>query len=109
MDSNRENKNVNTRVVPARYICQELDCATPRILTKQKSQEQLTTCLELLLTPPKKMSSQVDTNYETKTQHRDITINHSETIQHIFEGKKGGTLGDTLRTSHPVEIHIETP
>ena len=47
-------QNVNSRVVPARYICQELDCATPRILTKQKSQEQLTTCLELLLTSQKK-------------------------------------------------------
>ena len=57
MDSNRENKNVNTRLVPARYICKELYCATPRIQTKQKSQEQLTTCLELLLTPPKKMAS----------------------------------------------------
>ena len=54
MDSNRENKNVNTRIVPARYICQELDCATPRMQTKQKSQEQLTNCLELLLTPAKK-------------------------------------------------------
>ena len=76
MDSNRENKNVNTRLVPARYICKDLHCATPRIQTKQKSQEQLTTCLELLLTPPKKMASQVDTNYETKTQHRDIRIKH---------------------------------
>ena len=24
MDSNRENKNVNTRLVPARYICKDL-------------------------------------------------------------------------------------
>ena len=30
-----------------------------------------------------------------------FTINHSETIQHIFEGKHGGTLGDTLRASNP--------
>ena len=43
----------------------------------------------------------MDPNYETKTQHRDIRINHSETIQHIFEGKTGGTLGDTLRASNP--------
>ena len=54
MDSNRNNKNVNTRLVPARSICKELYRATPRMQTKQKSQEQLTTCLELPLTPPKK-------------------------------------------------------
>ena len=76
MDSNRHKKNVHTRLVPARSICKELYRATPRMQTKQKSQEQLTTCLELPLTPPKKMASQVETNYETKTQHRDIRIKH---------------------------------
>ena len=99
-------QNVNSRVVPARYICQELDCATPRILTKQKSQEQLTTCLELLLTSQKKCHHKWIQTLKQKpnivTLSWCYTIhNHSETIQHIFEGKTGGTLGDTLRASNP--------